>query len=237
MINPKPIIPTTCTEDSITQIISQDQISCAEAIRRALAPVIQEQVDICKADDSKIKHPERSHYGDASYSGGTLFSCGYQAIVKGTPGDLWKPIEKIGGRTGYYGADILWKIRGIIDTFAGGVGLSDRSRSSKVLRVDDTVDFWKVLEIAPESKLLLLSEMKAPGQALLELRIENMDKGKCQIILLSRFLPKGLIGLLYWYALYPFHQYVFIQMLKGLVTASGLKLVTPPEKYFRSLQI
>ncbi|GAB6146064.1 SDR family oxidoreductase [Desulfocicer niacini] len=230
-------IPTTCTENSISQIISQDLISCSEAIRRALAPLIQEQVDACKADDSKIKHPERSHYGDASYSGGTLFSCGYQAIVKGVPGDLWKSIEKIGGRTGYYGADILWKIRGIIDRFAGGVGLSDRSGSSKVLRLDDTVDFWKVLEIAPESKLLLLSEMKAPGQALLELRIENMDKGKCQIILLSRFLPKGLIGLLYWYSLFPFHQYVFIQMLKGLVTASGLKLVTQPEKYFRSLQI
>jgi uncharacterized protein YbjT (DUF2867 family) len=225
-------VPTTCTEDSITQIISQDLISCSEAIRRALEPVIQEQVNTCKADDGKIKPPEWSHYGDASYSGGTLFSCGYQAIVKGTPRDLWNPIEKIGGRTGYYGADILWKIRGIIDTFAGGVGLSDSRRSKKAIRVDDTVDFWKVLEIVPESKLLLLSEMKAPGQALLELRIERMDKGKCQIILLSRFLPKGLIGLLYWYGLYPFHHYVFIQMVKGLVTASGLKLVTQPGKYY-----
>jgi len=225
-------VPTTCTEDSITQIISQDLIPCSEAISRALEPVIQVQVETCKADDNNIKHAERSHYGDASYSGGTLFSFGYQAIVKGTPDDLWKPIEKIGGRTGYYGADILWKIRGIIDTFAGGVGFSHRSPSSKALKVDDTVDFWKVLEIAPESKLLLLSEMKAPGQGLLELRIENMDKGKCQIILLSRFLPKGLIGLLYWYGLYPFHQYVFIQMLKGLVTASGLKLVTQPGEYY-----
>ena len=227
-------IPTTCTEGSITQIISQDLISCSEAIRRALEPVIQEQVDTCKTDGSKTTRPEWSHYGDASYSGGTLFSCGYQSIVKGTPGNLWKCIEKIGGRTGYYGADPLWKIRGSIDTLAGGVGLSNNRRANKVLKVGDTVDFWKVLEMVPESKLLLLSEMKAPGQALLEFRIENMDNGQCKIILLSRFLPKGLIGLLYWYVLYPFHQYVFIQMLKGLVKASGLKSVTQPGKYYPS---
>ncbi len=179
---------------------------------------------------------QKGKYRDADKIGAMnmvqAFSCGYQSIVEGTPSILWKSIEKIGGRTGYYGADKLWKIRGFIDTFAGGVGLSGNRRANKVLKVGDTVDFWKVLEMVPESKLLLLSEMKAPGQALLEFRIENMDNGQCQIVLLSRFLPKGLIGLSYWYVLYPFHQYVFIKMLKGLVNASGLKMVTQPEKYY-----
>ena len=69
---------------------------------------------------------------------------------------MWRSIEKIGGRTGYYGADILWKIRGIIDIFTGGVGLSRGRRSIKELRVGDALDFWRVLEVEPESKLLLL---------------------------------------------------------------------------------
>lgn len=226
-------LPTTCTEHSITQIIPQDLISCSEAIRRALDRVQQEQVDTCWADAGQIQYPEWSHYGDSSYSGGTIVSCGYQATVEGNPGDLWKSIIKIGGRTGYYGADILWKIRGIIDIFTGGVGLSRGRRSKKELRIGDALDFWRVLDIRPESALLLLAEMKTPGEALLEIKINDLNHGQCRIILLARFLPKGLMGLLYWYALYPFHQYVFTQMLKGMVKTSGLKFITPPHKYFQ----
>ncbi len=225
-------LPTTCTEDRIKQIINQDLISCAEAIRRALDRVRQEQIDTCWADAGEIKYPEWSYYGDSSYSGGTILSCGYQAIVKGTPGDLWRSIEKIGGRTGYYGADILWKIRGIIDIFTGGVGLSRGRRSQRELRIGDALDFWRVLEMEPESKLLLLAEMKTPGEALLEIKIKKLDNEQCNIILLARFLPKGLTGLLYWYVLYPFHQYVFTQMLKGLAKASNLKFVTQPNKHY-----
>lgn len=225
-------LPTTCTENSITRIIPQDLISCSEAIRRALDRIRQEQVDTCWADAGEIKYPEWSHYGDSSYSGGTILSCGYQATVKGTPENLWKSIEKIGGRTGYYGADILWKVRGIIDIITGGVGLSRGRRSKKELRVGDALDFWRVLEMETESKLLLLAEMKTPGEALLEIKMKRINSEVCNISLLARFLPKGLIGLLYWYVLYPFHQYVFTQMLKGIVKASNLEFVKKPNKYY-----
>lgn len=224
-------LPTTCTENTITRIIPQDLIPCPEAIRRALERVHQEQVDTCWADAGEIKYPEWSQYGDSSYSGGTILSCGCQATVRGTPESLWRSIEKIGGRTGYYGADMLWKIRGIIDIFTGGVGLSRGRRSIKELRVGDALDFWRVLEVESESKLLLLAEMKTPGEALLEIKMQAMNNEACYVSLLARFLPKGLIGLLYWYALYPFHQYVFTQMLKGLVKASDLKFVKKPNKY------
>ncbi|MBU1195563.1 MAG: SDR family oxidoreductase [Proteobacteria bacterium] len=224
-------LPTTCTENSITKIIPQDLISCSEAIRRALDRVQQEQVDTCWADAGQIQYPEWSQYGDSAYSGGTILSCGYQATVKGTPADLWKAIVKIGGRTGYYGADILWKIRGIIDIFTGGVGLSRGRRSKKELRIGDALDFWRVLDLKPESKLILLAEMKTPGDALLQIETNDLNNGQCTVLLLARFLPRGLTGLLYWYALYPFHQYVFTQMLKGIVNASGLKFIIPPHRY------
>ncbi len=169
--------------------------------------------------------------GDSSYSGGTILKCGYRAVIKGTAPDLWATVVKLGGETGYYGADFLWKIRGVIDVFTGGVGLSRGRRSKERLQVGDALDFWRVLSLKKSSKLLLLAEMKAPGEALLEININDLGNDQCEIVLLSRFLPRGLMGILYWYVLYPFHQYVFTSMLKGMVTASGLKFVTRPERF------
>lgn len=73
--------------------------------------------------------------------------------------------------------------------------------------------------------------VRMPGEALLEITITPVDSTHCRITLLSRFLPKGIGGILYWYALYPFHQYVFIRMLKGLVNAAGAKLTYGPWRF------
>ena len=169
--------------------------------------------------------------GDSSYSGGTILKCGYRATVKGTDHDLWASVVKLGGKTGYYGADLLWKIRGVVDVFSGGVGLSRGRRSNESLQIGDALDFWRVLNLEHTSKLLLLAEMKTPGEALLEININDVGNAQCEIVLLSRFFPKGLIGIIYWYVLYPFHQYVFNRMLQGIVNASGLKFVTRPERF------
>ena len=224
-------LPTTCTENRIAQIIPQELISCREAIRRALDRIRQEQVDTCWTDAGEIKYPEWTYVGDSAYSGGTVLKCGYRAVVEGASQDLWATVVKLGGQTGYYGADLLWKIRGVIDVLTGGVGLSRGRRSRERLQVGDAVDFWRVLDLKKASKLLLLAEMKTPGEALLEININDVGNDQCEIVLLSRFLPRGLMGLAYWYALYPFHQYVFTRMLEGMVNASGLKFVTRPERY------
>ena len=224
-------LPTTCTENKITQIIPQELISCKEAIRRALERIQQEQVDTCWTDAGEIKYPEWTYFGDSAYSGGTILQCAYRSVVKGTAQNLWPAVVKLGGETGYYGADFLWKIRGIIDVLSGGVGLSRGRRSKKRLQVGDALDFWRVLNLKNPSKLLLIAEMKTPGEALLEINIDDMGNGQCQISLISRFLPKGVLGILYWYVLYPFHLYVFNRMLKGIVNASNLKFVTHPERF------
>ncbi len=224
-------LPTVCTESTITRIIPQQLISCREAIQRALDRTHQGQVDTCWADAGAIKFPEWAHCGDSDYSGGTILKCGFRAEVEGTAQMLWPAIRRLGGETGYYAADILWRIRGLLDTLVGGVGLSRGRRSKETLQVGDSLDFWRVLEIQPPSKLLLLAEMKTPGEAMLEIGIERLGDKRCELILLSRFLPKGLLGIAYWYVLYPFHQYVFTHMLKGIVKASGLKLLSFPERF------
>ena len=224
-------LPTTCTENKIIQIIPQELISCKEAIRRALERIQQEQVDTCWTDAGEIKYPEWAYSGDSTYSGGTILKCAYRSVVKGTAQNLWTAVVQLGGETGYYGADLLWKIRGFIGVLSGGVGLSRGRRSKKRLQVGDALDFWRVLNLKKPSKLLLIAEMKTPGEALLEINIDDVGNNQCQIMLISRFLPKGVMGILYWYVLYPFHLYVFNRMLKGIVNASNLKFVTPPERF------
>ena len=224
-------LPTVCTEDAIKQLIPQELISCRQAIRRAVDRIRQEQVDTCWADAGEMVHPEWAHCGDSEYSGGTILQCGYRTTVNGTAETLWPAIHKIGGQTGYYAADVLWQIRGVLVIFTGGVGLNRGCRSKERLQVGDALDFWRVLEVKPPEKLLLLAEMRTPGEALLEIRIDAMGDTQCKITLLSRFLPKGLLGIAYWYILYPFHQYVFAQMLKGMAKAAGLTLALPPERF------
>jgi uncharacterized protein YbjT (DUF2867 family) len=224
-------LPTVCTEHRIRDIIPQDLLTCGQAIERALDRVRQEQVDTCWADAGDLIYPEWAHCGDSGYSGGTILKCGYRAMVQGSASDLWPAVEQVGGETGYYAADLLWKLRGVMDVFSGGVGLQRGRRSRHNLRVGDALDFWRVLEINAPHRLLLVAEMKLPGQALLEIKITPAGENRCELILLSRFLPKGIWGMAYWYALYPFHQYVFSRMLTGMAKAAGKSLLTPPRRF------
>lgn len=224
-------LPTICTENRIQKIIPQHLISSEEAIQRALDRVKQESIDTCWADAGELIYPEWAHCGDSNYAGGTVMRCGYRATVGATPSEIWPAIERLGGKTGYYAADLLWKIRGLLDIFSGGVGLGRGRRSSDTLSVGDALDFWRVLEIEPYKKLLLIAEMKTPGEALLEITLTDLGERRCELILLSRFLPKGLAGILYWYSLYPFHQYIFSHMLKGMAASTGHTLLTRPERF------
>jgi len=224
-------LPTICQDDRIRNIIPQELISCEQAIERALDRISQEQVDTCWADAGELKFPEWAHCGDSGYSGGTLLKCGYKATAAATPEDIWPCIQAIGGKTGYYAADLLWEIRGVIDSLSGGVGLNRGRRSAKELRVGDALDFWRVLDCEPPKRLLLVAEMKMPGQALLEITLTRISETECEITLLSRFLPTGIFGIVYWYGLYPSHQYVFSAMLKGIIKSAGVKISAGPWRF------
>ncbi|MFY0686258.1 MAG: SDR family oxidoreductase [Cyclobacteriaceae bacterium] len=128
------------------------------------------------------------------------------------PNVVVKRIWNIGGSTGWYHANFLWRLRGVLDKLFGGVGLRrGRTNASKLL-VGDTVDFWRVLYAnRKQGRLLLFAEMKLPGEAWLELKIN-----KHQLVQTATFRPKGLMGRLYWYAVLPLHGYVFSGMLKRL---------------------
>jgi hypothetical protein len=125
----------------------------------------------------------------------------------------------------------MWLIRGAIDRMAGGLGLRRGRRRSVELSVGDAVDFFRVLAVEKYRRLQLLVEMRFPGEATLEFRLYPLGKGKTELQQLSRYLPRGLAGLIYWYGLYPFHQWVFQDMLKGIARAVGKPIAQGPDRF------
>jgi uncharacterized protein YbjT (DUF2867 family) len=128
------------------------------------------------------------------------------------------PIQRIGGRTGWYGVDWFWRLRGLLDGLRGGIGLRRGRRDPLELRVGDPVDFWRVEQLEPGSRLLLAAEMRIPGRLWLDFDVRP-DPGGSQIRQTTVFDPAGYIGLAYWYLLYPVHDRIFRAMLRGLQSA------------------
>ena len=122
-------------------------------------------------------------------------------------------IWAIGGATGWYYASWLWRLRGVIDKLAGGVGLRRGRTHPSELHAGDALDFWRVLLADhPNKRLLLYAEMKLPGEAWLELRIDRAGIVHQE----ATFRPRGVLGRLYWYAVLPLHALIFSGMLRRL---------------------
>jgi hypothetical protein len=94
--------------------------------------------------------------------------------------------------------------------------------------VGDALDFWRVLDVQPPERLVLLAEMKLPGEALLEFNLEQLPCGDTDLTLTARFLPRGLGGLLYWWAVYPFHALVFKAMARSLAARTSCAVLAGP---------
>ena len=156
---------------------------------------------------------------------------GYRVVLDAPPEKVWEPISRIGGKTGWYSSKYLWALRGAIDRLVGGFGLRIGRRDPLHLRPGDMVDFFRVLEVSEPKRLILLADMKVPGEAPLEFRLYPLPEGGTELQQLSRFVPRGLSGLAYWYGLYPFHQYVFKGMLQGIARAVGGAIVEGPDRF------
>jgi uncharacterized protein YbjT (DUF2867 family) len=139
--------------------------------------------------------------------------------VGGPPEDVFEPIRRIGGPTGWYAANWFWKARGLLDTLRGGVGLRRGRRDPLDLRVGDTVDFWRVERLESDRLLRLAAEMKIPGRLWLQFEVDPDGDGASQIRQTTVFDPAGYAGLAYWYLFCPVHELVFAAMFRGVVGA------------------
>ena len=129
------------------------------------------------------------------------------------------PIRRIGGRTGWYFGNGMWRMRGLIDLMMGGVGMRRGRPDPEIPFPGSTLDFWRVESHEPGRRLRLFAEMKVPGRAWLEFRAEP-DGSSTVITQLAQFEPQGFTGILYWYLLSPVHELMFRGMLRRIAAAA-----------------
>ena len=204
--------PTVVRDESALKVFKIQPMGVEDAIRRAI--------------DNEDKEFAETRWSDSLSSSGKMLSWfgvnfGSRLVDSRTvqlnipPTLTFKPIQRIGGDTGWYAWNWLWQLRGFLDLLVGGVGMRRGRAHFEILRVGDTVDFWRVEEHDPNHFLRLAAEMKLPGRAWLEFEVTG-DDFSSTIRQTAIFDPVGLLGLIYWYALYPLHQLVFAGMLRGI---------------------
>lgn len=223
--------PVICHDNRIAELLPQDLFDCRQAIRLALERMKQQQVESSWTDSGPIHPAEWSNYGDPDWAGGKIFTDARRITITARPEQIWPALASIGGKVGWYYANWLWKLRGMIDRVFGGVGLSRGRRESLEIFPGDALDFWRVVDVEQPKQLLLNAEMKLPGEAVLYFKLTDLGDGRTELNQVARFLPRGLFGLLYWYAVTPFHSYVFNGMLRGIANAAKTQIISGPESF------
>lgn len=203
-------VEVICRDNEIEKLLNVQPIGYTESLERAFVKIERNEVisswkdsfsssnfdsDIleyiqvptfgCFTDIRKRKFESKQHTVDAVWS--------------------------VGGETGWY-ANWLWELRGFIDKLYGGVGIRRGRTSETSLNTGDALDFWRVLYAdKSEGRLLLFAEMKLPGEAWLEFRIQGNE-----LVQIATFRPLGLYGRLYWYSILPLHNIIFSGMIRKL---------------------
>ncbi len=223
-------VPTLCVDNHIRELVPTKLVGCRQAIHDALDQRLEKQAAPCRLNAADPVPPEWIRCGDPGYSGGTVLEMAYEVAVPAAADNLWPLISGIGGAHGYYFADRLWRLRGWINRLFGGSGLGNRLPGPRFTGIGDVFDFWQVQSFDPPRVLVLRSVMKTPGEALFMVSLEPDKQGRTRIRLRARFIPRGLAGLLYWYALYPAHHWIFKGMLDAMARkARGPRIVAKTE--------
>jgi uncharacterized protein YbjT (DUF2867 family) len=198
---------TICENDDAKALFHIAPIGFDQAVKRALSVVLSDRSDQqVKEGESIISNIEPSH----------LLSDTRQVTVSASAEQLFQVVSSIGGENGWYAADLLWKLRGLIDELFGGVGLRRGRRHPSELSVGDVLDFWRVEELDPGKRILLRAEMKLPGKAWLEFVVDGAGQNDSILTQTARFYPRGLLGILYWYGVYPIHIMVFRRLVSTI---------------------
>lgn len=207
-------VEVVCRDHEINDILGIDTISYKEAIKRAFA----------KIESNEIVSSWKDSYASSGFDidisdfiNIPTFGCFKDQRIRKIENRA-STIEKIwaiGGETGWYSGNWLWRLRGFLDKLVGGVGLRRGRTSPTTLAVGDALDFWRVLYAnKEEGRLLLFAEMKLPGEAWLEFKIDGEN-----LIQTATFRPLGVFGRIYWYSVLPFHGFIFRGMSRKIAKA------------------
>lgn len=204
--------PTLVSNNLADRYFAVRPRSADEAIARALVHEDKEFAET-RWSDAFSSGGDQKSWGGVRF--GSRLADSRTQQVKANAEQAFRPIRRIGGKTGWYYGTWLWQVRGFLDLLVGGVGVRRGRRHPDQLRVGDTLDFWRVEQFEDNKLLRLTAEMKVPGRAWLEFEVTEANGGS-SVRQTAIFDPVGLFGLVYWYALYPLHQFVFAGMLRNI---------------------
>ena len=208
--------PTLVTNSRASEVFAIRPRGVREAIARALVNEDHE-LTATRWSDALSASGRPKRWGGIRFGTRLVDS---REVEVGVPVEAaFAPIQRIGGQTGWYYGNWLWRLRGWLDLLVGGVGMRRGRRDPVELENGDTVDCWRVESLDPNRRLRLVAEMKLPGRAWLEFEVEPTASGS-RIRQTAVFDPVGLTGLAYWYAIYPLHEFVFGGMLNGIATTA-----------------
>jgi uncharacterized protein YbjT (DUF2867 family) len=208
--------PTLVSNNLAETVFAIRPRSVSAAIARALVNEDREFAETIWSDALSAAGQPHAWGGDRY---GSRLVDSRTVTVAVPPEQAFAPIRRIGGKTGWYYGNWLWSVRGFLDLLIGGVGVRRGRRDPVNLRVGEPLDFWRVELFEPPHRLRLKAEMKLPGRAWLEFEVTPCEQGST-IRQTAIFDPVGLAGLLYWYGIYPLHEFVFAGMLRNVARAA-----------------
>ena len=212
-----------CRGDEAARLMPHECLTIRQAMDAALAKDESGEVETAWSDAGVMP-------GDPVWAGGTVFADRREMETAAPQQAVWASVCSLGGKHGYYAADWLWRIRGVMDRLVGGPGLRRGRRSAGTLRLGDALDFWRVTVIDAPRQLELTAEMKLPGVATLKFDLSERAGGVpgTALVMTARFRPRGLMGIAYWYAVLPLHGIVFKGMLRGLIHSALVAATQAP---------
>ncbi|MDX3535650.1 SDR family oxidoreductase [Streptomyces sp. MB09-01] len=222
-----------CAEHDIRQYVPDGPgtpVPFDRALALALERVKEARVTTRWSNASLPGAPSDPLPTDPDWAGGSLYTDEREQAVPATPQQLWRVIEGVGGTNGWYSFPLAWAVRGQLDRLVGGAGLRRGRRDADRLRVGDTLDFWRVEEIERGRLLRLRAEMRLPGLAWLEMRVDRDAAGGTLYRQRALFHPRGLAGQLYWWSVAPFHAVVFGGMARNIARTAERTAEEPAEE-------
>ncbi|WP_231116174.1 SDR family oxidoreductase [Motilibacter rhizosphaerae] len=212
-----------CREHDIAQYVPdppEGLLGFDDAVGLALARVREMSVPTYWSSASMPGAPSDPLPTDPTWAGGDLYVDERERLVRASPEALWRVLEGIGGKRGWYSFPFAWRVRGLMDRLVGGPGLRRGRTDPDDVHVGDALDFWRVEAVEEGELLRLRAEMRLPGLAWLELRVRKAGSGATLFHQRAVFRPQGLSGRLYWWSVWPFHGVIFGEMQRNIAKAA-----------------
>jgi uncharacterized protein YbjT (DUF2867 family) len=210
-----------CSEQDIREYVPdppEGRAGYDRAVQLALAKISGGDVETRWSGAAVADMPSDPLPTDPRWAGGTVYLDEREHVSTADPGALWEVVTGIGGERGWYSFPLAWAVRGWMDRVVGGVGLRRGRRDPDRLQTGDALDWWRVEQLrdgADGRMLRLRAEMKVPGRAWLEMVVRPVPGGS-SYGQRAVFIPRGLLGHLYWWSVAPFHGVVFGGMVRNI---------------------